>query len=171
MVAAFLLGLQLLVAPKIINKPFPVEEVRKTTDNIVIIHYDSGTNINTTLKYLRRKGNAYHYIIERSGTIYKLIDPKYEARHAGISFFRGHWSLNDYSIGICLSGTGTVPFTDKQYTSLAWLINTLKTRYPDILENKIVGHEDIAMPFGRKHDPGENFDWRRLFSLLKNTAS
>lgn len=162
-----LLLLQLALPPNIVSTPFPTyHKIRRESDNIVVLHYDSGPDVASTLRYLKRKRNAYHYVITKQGTIYKLIDPKYEARHAGISFFHGHFLLNRYSIGICLSGSGTTPYTDAEYTSLVWLLRQLKQRYPDIDTTKIVGHSDIALPFGRKKDPGEEFDWPRLFEML-----
>jgi N-acetyl-anhydromuramyl-L-alanine amidase AmpD len=160
------LSLMFQQAPTVVTRLFRATTVRKTSDNIIVIHYDSGVTVNSTIKYLKKKRNSYHYIIDTSGKIYKLVDPKYEANHAGISFFRGHFSLNKYSIGICLTNDGQRPYSEKQYESLAWLITQLHTRYPDIEQRKIVGHSDIAFPFGRKNDPGPLFDWEKLFKLL-----
>lgn len=139
-------------------------KLRDTSNNIVVIHYDSSDNVVRTLVYLRKKRDAYHYIIDRKGRIYQMIDPKWEARHAGISYWNGYWRLNHYSIGICLSSNGVEPFTEKQYQALEWLISHLKRRYPDIDSTKIVGHSDIAFPRGRKKDPGPNFDWSRIWN-------
>jgi N-acetylmuramoyl-L-alanine amidase len=166
-----LLWLQ-LAHPTMVLKPFPNHNtIRATSDNIVVVHYDSGESVPGTLRYLKRKRNAYHYVIGRDGTIFKLIDPKYEARHAGLSYFRGHLRLNHYSIGICLSGTGVMPFTEAEYASLSWLLRELKARYADIDTTKIVGHSDIAIPRGRKRDPGPNFDWQKLFVMFEQEIS
>lgn len=166
MLLNLLLILQMMtISPKVVERPFFHEKIRKTTDNIIVIHYDSSPNVQTTLRYLRKKKNSYHYIIDRYGVIYKLIDPKYEARHAGLSYFRGHFRINQYSIGICFVNDAVEDYTEKQYQSAAWLIQILKKRYPDISSDKIAGHSDIAIPRGRKHDPGEHFNWNYLFSL------
>lgn len=153
--------------PRVVNKPFRVEHVRDSSDNIVVLHYDSGYSAASTLRYLRHKGNAYHYFIERSGVIVKMIDPRWEGRHAGLSYYHGKIRLNRYSIGICLQGNGVVAFSDEEYLSLAWLLKRLQDRYPDIDTTKIVGHSDIAFPRGRKADPGPIFDWFRLRALLR----
>jgi N-acetylmuramoyl-L-alanine amidase len=163
-----ILLLWLTLAPKIVSVPFPHSKTRATSDNIVVIHYDSSETVRETIRYLKRKRNAYHYVIGKDGVIYKLIDPKYEARHAGLSYWHGYLRLNHYSIGICLSGSGTVPYTDAQYASLNWLLSSLRGQYPDIDSTKIVGHSDIAFPRGRKQDPGPNFDWMRIWNA--NTA-
>jgi N-acetyl-anhydromuramyl-L-alanine amidase AmpD len=167
--------LQLLLAlslhPTIIERPFAGRLRRDTSDNIVVIHYDSGTSLGTTLRYLRRHGDAYHYVIDQKGTIVKLIDPAWEARHAGLSFYSGHFRLNHYSIGVCLQNDGVHAYTDRQYGSLAWLVTALHKRYPDITAQKVVGHSDIAIPRGRKADPGTQFDWGRFRRLVWGDSS
>ena len=74
------------------------------------------------------------------GTIHKLIDPKFQARHDGLSKWAGRYHVNEFSIGICLQNNGIGPYTIKQYISLAWLVNILERRYPDITKSRIVGH-------------------------------
>lgn len=148
--------------PTVINKPFPFSFYRDTTDNYIIIHYDNGIEERSTFRWLRRRHTAYHYFITRDGIIYKLIDPKYRANHAGMSKWNGHLGMNEYSIGICLQNDGQQEYTTIQYRSLAWLIRVLKNRYPDITNNRIIGHEDIAWPKGRKQDPGKHFDWLKI---------
>jgi N-acetyl-anhydromuramyl-L-alanine amidase AmpD len=122
--------------------------------------------VRDVVKYLKRRHKSYHYIIARDGTIYKLVDPKYEATHAGISRWDGHITLNDKSIGIALNNNSRDPYTDEQYISLIWLIKQLQDRYPDITTDRIVGHSDVAWPRGRKQDPGNHFEWERLRSIL-----
>ncbi len=81
------------------------------------------------------------------------------AWHAGESQWRGRNRCNDFSIGIELEGSDEVPFEDAQYRVLDRLLALLQDAYP-IAE--CVGHHDIALPPGRKTDPGPYFDWSRL---------
>jgi len=55
------------------------------------------------------------------------------------------------------------PFPDKQINALQVLLRLMQSRgYKKAAEN-IVGHEEIAMPFGtRKRDPGPTFPWERF---------
>jgi len=54
------------------------------------------------------------------------------------------------------------PFTEMQYCVLTGLIEEIRVRFPLITPERIVGHGDIALPRGRKIDPGMAFDWERV---------
>jgi N-acetyl-anhydromuramyl-L-alanine amidase AmpD len=151
-----------LQAVPITKLPLPAKTLRDTTRNFIVIHND-GSNMSAkqTHSVLRRRRLAYHYFIDRNGKIYQYVDPKYVAKHAGISLKEGMISWNDFSIGICLQGKNTLRYTDKQYQSLQVLVNQLKSRYKNI-GHQLYTHSDIAFPWGRKKDPGELFDMTRI---------
>lgn len=161
MIKTFLLVL-LLQAPQITKLPLPASVLRDTTRNFIVIHND-GSNMSArgTRNVLRRRRLSYHYFIDRNGKIYQYVDPKYIAKHAGISLRDGMISWNDFSIGICLQGMNGLVYTDRQYASLQILINHLKTRYGNI-GHKLYTHSEVAFPWGRKNDPGETFDVSRI---------
>lgn len=106
-----------------------------------------------------------HFVMDRLGAVTQYVPVAQRAWHAGKSMWEGRVNVNDFSIGIELEGDDKTPFTAAQYTNLATLIQTLRTRYPLLGEQRIVGHEHIAP--GRKWDPGPFFDWSTLHSLLK----
>jgi N-acetylmuramoyl-L-alanine amidase len=56
------------------------------------------------------------------------------------------------------------PFTEAQYHVLRELIQEIRVHYPLITPDRIVGHGDIAIPKGRKTDPGLAFDWEKVRS-------
>lgn len=159
-----------LAEPTVVNKPMPnfSKRFRDTTKSFIVLHYDESDSYLGTRRWLIKKRNSYHYYIERSGRIIKLVDPKYEANHAGTSLWRSYLRMNRYSIGICLQNKVPQEYTEKQYVSLAWLIKAMQERFKDrdSTAHIILGHEDIAIPRGRKHDPGIHFDWDKLYSLL-----
>lgn len=161
MIKTFLLVLA-LQAPQITRMPLPANTLRDTTRNFIVIHND-GANMTArqTHGVLRRRRLSYHYFIDRNGKIYQYVDPRYVARHAGISLKDGILSWNDFSIGICLQGMNGLAYSDKQYASLQLIVNHLKTRYNNI-GHQLYTHSDIAFPWGRKKDPGETFDMSRI---------
>jgi N-acetyl-anhydromuramoyl-L-alanine amidase len=107
-----------------------------------------------------------HLLIRRTGEIVQYVPFQHRAWHAGQSWFQGRAQCNDFSIGIELEGTDTVPYRAIQYSQLAQTIIALKQVYRAITPNRIVGHADIAP--GRKTDPGPVFDWERLRRLLQS---
>jgi N-acetyl-anhydromuramyl-L-alanine amidase AmpD len=161
MFKTFLLVLA-LQAPQITKMPLPANTLRDTTRNFIVIHND-GANMTAvqTRNVLRRRRLAYHYFISREGRIYQFVDPKYVARHAGISLKDGMLNWNDFSIGICLQGMNGLAYSDRQYASLQILVNQLKSRYNNI-GHQLYTHSEIAFPWGRKKDPGETFDISRI---------
>lgn len=105
-----------------------------------------------------------HYLIDRTGKIVQFVDCKKRAWHAGVSCWQGRENCNDFSIGIELEGSDTIPYTKEQYLSLVTLTKQLQHEFPAITNQNIVGHCDIAPE--RKTDPGEAFDWEYFHSLL-----
>jgi AmpD protein len=105
-----------------------------------------------------------HFLIDRRGALSQFVSVNERAWHAGVSAWAGRENCNDYSIGVELEGTDTLPFADLQYVSLAALIIELQQVFPTLAHGAIVGHSDIAP--GRKTDPGGAFDWARLRRLM-----
>lgn len=102
-----------------------------------------------------------HFLIDRHGTAYLLVPLQYQAWHAGASSFRGVRHLNACSIAIENLGQYGHPYTDEQYRTNADICAELMAIHGLAFED-IVGHEQIALPRGRKRDPGPTFDWRKL---------
>ena len=130
-----------------------------------------------------------HYLIDRQGDVFHLVDEKRAAYHAG----RGTAptgpprtnQMNDYSIGIEMLAVGSprdmaifmkperyedfvkmspeaIGFTDAQYASLNALLRDIRRRNPAITNDRthIIGHEEYAP--ARRTDPGDTFDWTRI---------
>ncbi|WP_312073387.1 1,6-anhydro-N-acetylmuramyl-L-alanine amidase AmpD [Atlantibacter sp.] len=104
-----------------------------------------------------------HCLIRRDGEIVQYVPFDKRAWHAGVSSYEGRERCNDFSIGIELEGTDTLPYTDAQYQQLAALTRTLIRHYPMIARH-MTGHSDIAP--ARKTDPGPAFDWARFRALV-----
>lgn len=94
-------------------------------------------------------GVSPHYIIDRKGNIYRLVDDKNIAYHAGESEMPdGRSNVNRFSIGIEVITSKTTKPTGEQYSALKYLVTSLKNKYPI---KYVLGHKDIAL--GRKDDP------------------
>jgi AmpD protein len=102
-----------------------------------------------------------HFFIRRDGQIIQFVSCAQRAWHAGVSCWQGRDKCNDYSIGVELEGSDTVPYSDAQYQNLEVLTLALRERYGPL---SITGHSDIAPQ--RKTDPGPYFDWLRFLTSL-----
>lgn len=102
-----------------------------------------------------------HFFIRRNGEIIQFVPCEKRAWHAGVSCWQGKTCCNDFSIGVEIEGSDTVPFTDSQYVALVALTIELNKAYPIV---DITGHSDIAPE--RKTDPGPYFDWERYQEAL-----
>jgi AmpD protein len=105
-----------------------------------------------------------HLFIRRDGSVRQYVPFNLRAWHAGVSSFEGRERCNDFSIGIELEGSVNQAYTDSQYQQLALVTKALLQAYPQLSENRITGHSDIAPE--RKDDPGAFFDWGRYRDLL-----
>jgi AmpD protein len=111
-----------------------------------------------------------HLVVMRDGTVTQYVKFTERAWHAGPSVYQGREACNDFSVGVELEGTDTLPYEAAQYDALARVVAALCAAYPRLSADRIVGHSDIAP--GRKTDPGPAFDWplaRRLIAAV--TAS
>ena len=109
------------------------------------------------LERLRTLRVSAHFFVRRDGSIVQFVSTHARAWHAGVSVFEGRERCNDFSIGIELEGTDTLPYADAQYATLIRLLPALRARHP---LRAVRGHEHIA-PL-RKTDPGPAFDWLRF---------
>jgi len=108
-----------------------------------------------------------HLVVGRDGSVTQYVKFTERAWHAGISAYQGREACNDFSVGVELEGTDTLPYEAAQYAALAQVVRALCAAYPRLSPDRLVGHSDIAP--GRKTDPGPAFDWqlaRRLIAAV-----
>jgi N-acetyl-anhydromuramyl-L-alanine amidase AmpD len=156
----------------------------------VIAHPDHPYDIDRQIEIFQHAPASANYLIDRDGTVYRLVPEDRVAWHAGT----GHlpWdpalkSMNQHAIGIEMFAVGSpsdmrlfgmnagqygafkskhpdwIGFSDTQYTTLKQLIDEIRARHPAVLHDRfhIVGHEEWAGR-ARRTDPGELFDWTRI---------
>jgi N-acetyl-anhydromuramyl-L-alanine amidase AmpD len=155
------------------------------TPKIIVLHYTAGGTIKTNFNYFNnikienaRKINkdqsllnvSAHYLIDRDGTIYHLVDDNLLARHT--------IGLNYCSIGVENIGSKKEPLTDKQVIANANLIRHLCKKHKI---EYVIGHSEY-IKFRKtalwketnpnyityKEDPGNQFliDVRKLITDL-----
>lgn len=173
----WLQGVRLLPSPNFNKRPVDVEIDLLVIHNISLPpgefggdHVDAlfcntlDCDADPYFDILRELRVSAHFFINRAGSVTQYVSLNDRAWHAGASQWNGSDDCNNFSIGIELEGTDTLPYTDAQYTSLTGLTHVLMQCYPAITTERIVGHNDIAP--GRKTDPGEAFDWQRFRAAL-----
>jgi N-acetyl-anhydromuramyl-L-alanine amidase AmpD len=113
----------------------------------------------------RAYGVSAHYIIDRKGNVFSLVDERNISFHAGASIFPdgATHGANERSIGIELMTNFYASPTDAQMESLVKLVANIKQRYNI---KYVLRHSDIAPE--RKTDPW-NFDWETFLEKLKFT--
>jgi hypothetical protein len=139
------------------------------TVNAVVVHATVSPTLDSTVKWFLAPESqvSAHYTVGKDGTIIQMVEDSARAWHAGVSELEGVKGVNDLSLGIEIVNLndGIDPYTDAQYTSVANIIRHLREQYV-IPESRIVSHEFIARPVGRKSDP-KGFYFQRLFRMLR----
>ena len=147
---------------RLMQSGFSVPKSPRTIDTIVLhSSYDLNGfdpySVSGIVKEYKDYGVSAHYLIDRKGTIYRLVEEKNIAYHAGVSKAPdGRKNVNDFSLGIEMMNTEKGQFTSEQYSAVNDLIASLKKQYKIKF---VVGHSDIAPD--RKTDPW-NFDWKKV---------
>ena len=166
---------------------------REFTPEYVMLHFTSAVvldkndpyNMDSIRKIFEDGKISINYIIDRDGEITCYIPENRCAWHAGKGSFNDIEKLTDamnrYSIGIELVAIGNendmspyfskseyseidknlIGFTEAQYQALIPLLKDICKRNSIPYDKEhIIGHEEYKKS---KTDPGELFDWERLF--------
>ena len=134
--------------------------------DMLVLHYTGMESAEAAIDRLcdpQAKVSA-HYVIHEDGRIVQLVTEERRAWHAGVASWRGNTDINARSIGIEMVNPGhefgLKPFPEKQMAALETLVLDIVQRHP-LPRRNVVGHSDVAPR--RKVDPGELFDWSRLY--------
>ncbi|MEL7215945.1 MAG: N-acetylmuramoyl-L-alanine amidase [Pseudomonadota bacterium] len=148
---------------QIVEHPSPNHGPRKdgAVPDMVVLHYTAMDSAEAALERLcdPEFEVSAHYMIAKSGALYRLVAEEQRAWHAGRARWGNVVDVNSRSIGIELDNDGTEPFGDALIESLLALLTDIVMRHA-IRPERVVGHSDIAPD--RKGDPGAMFPWERL---------
>ena len=150
------------IIERLVSWGFQKADGRKIDTIIIHSSYDANGaapyDVDGLIKEYKQYKVTPHYLIDRNGKIYQLVEEKNIAYQAGKSQTPdGRKNVNDFSIGIEMMNMKTGQMTDEQYQALNELIGDIKSRY----EIKyVLGHNQIASD--RKDDPW-NLDWEKIW--------
>ena len=167
------------------EREYPAEFVVLHFTSAVMSDRENPYDVDTVRQIFVDNELSIHYIIDRDGSVRCYMPEDRVAWHAG----KGSWkdderlinAMNKYSIGIEILAIGSekdmsqyltpseyatldkslVGFTDEQYESLKTLLSDVCTRNSIPLDrDHVIGHEEYNPS---KSDPGELFDWNKIF--------
>jgi N-acetylmuramoyl-L-alanine amidase len=151
--------------------PSPNQEHRPPAAKIdtVVVHA-------TVLESIEKTAGAFynpasrvsaHYVVGRDGMIVQQVPEADRAWHAGVSELEGRKGVNDFSVGIEMVNLndGKDPYPDAQYKAVEKIIRHVRSKHK-VPDSRIVSHEFVARPQGRKNDP-MGFDFERLKRMCR----
>jgi len=124
--------------------PLNSKRPRRPQTLYIVLHTTEGEEAGS-LNNLVRYGET-HYFVARSGKVFRIIDKSKIATHTGRSMWEGKTTIDNYSIGIEVSGYHNKDITDAQYESLRELLRQLKSLY-GIADENVLTHSMVA--YGR----------------------
>ncbi|MDD2238235.1 MAG: N-acetylmuramoyl-L-alanine amidase, partial [Kiritimatiellae bacterium] len=114
--------------------------VRPHTRYIVL--HTTEAHEKSSLNKLRENGEA-HYLVGARGVVYRIVDTRKIARHAGVSMWEGHRGIDDWAIGIEVVGYHDREITAAQYRALRELLSFLQSQYT-IPDERVITHSMVA---------------------------
>jgi N-acetylmuramoyl-L-alanine amidase len=124
--------------------PLNSKRPRRPQTLYIVLHTTEGEEAGS-LDNLIRFGEA-HYFVARAGRVYRIIDKSKIATHAGRSMWEGRTTIDNYSIGIEVSGYHNRDISNAQYVALRELLGQLKNLY-GIADENVLTHSMVA--YGR----------------------
>lgn len=167
------------------DREYAPEYVMLHFTSAVVISKDDPYNMSLIRGIFEDNEVSINYIVDRDGSVLCYIPEDRAAWHAGKGTFGGDErftdAMNKYSIGIEIVAMGSQKdmaqymsaqeynelcdslkgFTDEQYLSLKVLVKDICQRNGIPFDKEhVIGH-DMYNP--QKNDPGELFDYNRIF--------
>jgi hypothetical protein len=126
---------------------------------------DSSQNL---LHYLR-KNRVYHYLIDRFGQVFRVVQEETKANHAGMSVWaaerRVYLNLNGPTLGVSFEtrweGGRALPITRAQLEAGRGLTDYLRQKWS--IEPAMCVTHGLASVNAKKHLIGHHVDWARGF--------
>jgi N-acetylmuramoyl-L-alanine amidase len=117
------------------------KRAQRPSTKFIILHTTEGPD-KGSLNVVRHGGLA-NYLVSTSGVVYRIIDKRKIAKHAGRSMWDGLTTIDNYSIGIEVVGYHDKNITNAQYDALRELLRQLQSLY-DIPDDHVLTHSMVA---------------------------
>ena len=140
--------------------------VRKST-TLIILHTTEAPS-SSALQKLRDMGEC-NFCISEAGRVYRVIDHKREAFHAGRSMWNGRSNVDEFSVGIEVCGYHDKPITAAQVRALADLIGEIQYIYK-IPDSCVLTHSQVAYGAPNKWQPRSHRGRKRCGMLFATSA-
>jgi hypothetical protein len=114
--------------------------IRKRTDYL-LLHTTEGPT-KGSLNKLHRYGEC-HYLVGSDGHVYRIVNKRRIAFHAGRSMWRGQTNLDSCSVAIEVAGYHNRDISAVQYKALKSLIESLQQLYK-ISDERVLTHSMVA---------------------------
>lgn len=127
------------------------EKTVRTSTRYIIVHTSEGGLESTLHSVLngrcastdRTLGGHAHFVIARDGRVFRTLDLRLKANHAGLSMWNGEDDLNESSVGIELVAYHYADITDSQYAALGRLVKQLQKTYR-LDDRAVLTHSQVA---------------------------
>ncbi len=156
-------SVDLFMEDRLVNWGFDTQERGDGAVDTVIIHSAFNSkegeryDVDTVVADMEAYGTAVHYVIDREGTVFRLVRERNTAFHAGQAQTPdGRTDVDAFSLGVLLIGSLDDNFTIDQYASLRALLTDIGERYT---LKYVLGHDEVEV-----HAPW-NFEWSRINDL------
>lgn len=140
--------------------------LRKST-RFIILHTTEG-GARGSLEKLRANGEC-HYVVDRNGRAYRIIDRRRIAFHAGRSMWNGVTDLDSCSIGIEIVGYHNKEFTKAQYDTLRKILADLKRIYK-VPDQRVLTHSMVAYGVPNRWQKRSHRGRKRCCMLMADPA-
>ena len=140
--------------------------LRKQT-RFIILHTTEGERDGALAK-LSANGEC-HYVVDRAGVIYRIVDRRKVAFHCGRSMWNNVKDLDNCAVGIEIVGYHNRELTAAQYASLKYLLADLKRIYK-ITDDRVLTHSMVAYGTPNRWQKRSHRGRKRCAMLLADPA-
>lgn len=129
----------------------------------LVLHDDEGASMAGTTSWILNSASkvSYHVLVGKKGEVVQFVDFNKRAWHCGVSEWKGHKNINDYSIGLSFQNRNKEHYTSQQLEKAIVVAKAICQKYGI---KEIIRHKDIAP--NRKSDTHALFPFEWFVSQV-----